>query len=143
MADIQHQFPVRASAARVFAAMATPAGLDAWWTKRSAGEPVAGAEYEFWFPPEYDWRGVVTRCVPNAELDWEITRADADWQGTRVGFRLREAGGVTTVSFHHSGWATPNEHFRISSYCWATYLRLLKRYVEHGEIVAYENRDTA
>jgi len=143
MADILHQFPIKASARQVFQAMATPAGLDSWWTKRSIGEPVEGAEYEFWFAPEYDWRGVVTRCALNQELEWKITLADADWEGTRVGFRLQEQAGVTTVNFYHRDWATANEHFRISSYCWATYLRLLKRYVEQGEVVAYEKRDEA
>ncbi|MCH8956850.1 SRPBCC domain-containing protein, partial [candidate division KSB1 bacterium] len=33
-----------------------------------------------------------------------------------------------------------NEHYRVSCYCWAMYLRLLKRYVEHGETVPYEDR---
>jgi hypothetical protein len=31
-------------------------------------------------------------------------------------------------------------HYRTSSFCWAMYLRLLKRYVEHGEVVPYEKR---
>ncbi len=143
MTDILHQFPIKASAQRVFQAMATPAGLDTWWTKRSAGQPAEGAEYEFWFAPEYDWRGIVTRCAAEQELEWKITRADADWEGTRVGFRLRETNGVTTVNFYHCGWAEANEHFRISSYCWATYLRILKRNLEHGEFVPYEARDAA
>ena len=33
-----------------------------------------------------------------------------------------------------------NDHYKISSYCWAMYLRILKRYVESGEEVPYENR---
>ena len=32
------------------------------------------------------------------------------------------------------------EHFRISSYCWAMYLRVLKRGVEFGEAVPYKDR---
>ncbi len=30
MADIFHQFPIKAARQNVFAAIATPAGLDAW-----------------------------------------------------------------------------------------------------------------
>src|SRR5712692_8038883 len=41
MADILHQFPIKGSAQRVFDAVSRPAGLDAWWTKRSSGEPRA------------------------------------------------------------------------------------------------------
>lgn len=40
------------------------------------------------------------------------------------------------MKFHHVGWPEANDHYRTSCYCWAMYLRLLKRYVELGETVA-------
>ena len=140
MADIIQQFPIKASRQQVFDAVSTPAGLDRWWTKRSAGEPREGAEYELWFGPEYDWRAVVSRCVHGSEFELEIVSAQDDWLGTRVGFVLDEQGGVTQVRFHHLGWPTANEHYCVSSHCWAMYLRLLRRYLEHGEVVPYEDR---
>ena len=33
-----------------------------------------------------------------------------------------------------------NEHWRISCYCWAMYLRLIRRYLEYGETIPYESR---
>jgi hypothetical protein len=57
-----------------------------------------------------------------------------------VGFELEEAGGETQVRFHHLGWPAANDHYRISCYCWAMYLRILKRYLEYGELVPYEKR---
>src|SRR5262249_40396113 len=63
MADIFHDFLVKAPATKVFDAVSTPHGLDQWWTKRSSGEPKEGAEYELWFGPQYDWRAKVTKCV--------------------------------------------------------------------------------
>jgi len=140
MADIYHHFPIGASSQRVFEAISLPSGLDAWWTKRSSGKPVDGAEYELWFGPEYDWRAVVYRCIPGTGFGLEMTRADDDWRGTLIHFELREQGDVTQVQFQHLGWIEANEHFRISSFCWAMYLRLLKRYAERGEIVPYEER---
>lgn len=140
MPDIYHYFPIQASSARVFEAVATPARLDAWWAKRTSGKPVEGAEYELGFGPSYDWRAVVHRCVPGAEFGLEMTRADDDWRGTRLHFGLQEQGGVTQVRFQHLGWPEANEHYRVSNFCWAMYLRLLKRYVERGEIVPYEER---
>jgi len=119
---------------------ATPGGLDAWWTKRSAGEPSEGAEYELWFGPEYDWRARVTRCVPDAEFELELTRADADWTGSRVGVHLENQGDTTRVRFRHTGWPAANAHYRTSCHCWALYLRVLRRYLEHGESVPYEDR---
>ena len=143
MADIYHDFAITAKRASVFQAVSTSAGLTAWWTLRTKGEPIPGGEYELWFGPEYDWRALVSKCVPNTEFELELTKSMGDWQGTRVGFRLEESKGVTHVRFHHTGWPEANDHFRGSSFCWALYLRLLKRYVEYGEVVPYEDRDKA
>ena len=143
MADIFHDFPVRAPRDQVFRAISTPKGLDAWWTQRSSGEPAHGAQFKLWFGPEYDWRALVSRVVPDMEFELEMTKADDDWKGTRVGFVLEEIGDVTKVHFHHIGWPEANDHYRGSCFCWAMYLRLLASFVETGEVVAYEDRDSA
>ena len=140
MPDIFHYFPIKAASQKVFQAISTPLGLDAWWTNRASGAPVEGAEYELGFGPEYDWRAVVSQYVPDTEFEFELTSAMDDWLGTRVGFTLDEQDGVTQVRFRHTGWPESNEHFRVSCYCWAAYLRLLRRYVELGEVVPYEDR---
>ena len=140
MADIFHHFPIKAPARHVFEAVSTPAGLDTWWTKQSSGLPEEQTEYALNFGPGHDWRATVSRAVPEAEFELELTHAEEDWVGTRVGFVLEEHGGTTQVRFHHVGWTEATEHYRTSCYCWAMYLRLLKRYLEQGEIVSYEGR---
>ena len=122
------------------AAFTSPGGLDAWWTKSCSGQPALGSQYELGFGPNFNWRAVVSRCTPNAEFELQLTSADADWLGTRVGFALTETNGATQVQFHHIGWPHENEHYRLSCYCWAMYLRLLRRYVEAGEVVPFEKR---
>lgn len=140
MPDIVHDFPIQAPRLQVFRAVSTPSGLDSWWTKRASGEAKEGAEFELWFGPEYDWRAVVSRYLPDKEFELKLTSADEDWQGTRVGFLLEEKDDVTQVRFYHRGWPEENDHYRGSCYCWAMYLRLLKRYVETGELVQYDKR---
>ena len=140
MPDVIFDFPINASRSRVFQAVATPAGLDSWWTKKSSGQPEANTEYELWFGPEYDWRARVSRVTSDAEFELELTSAQEDWLGTRVGFVLEENGQTTKVRFRHIGWPEANDHYRSSSYCWAMYLRLLTRYVERGEVVDYDHR---
>ena len=140
MPDIVHDLPIKAAASRVFRAASTPAELDHWWTARSAGKPRLGAEYELWFGPEHDWRATVTRCEPDVEFELTLNRADQEWVGTQVGFQLEAKGGATQVRFHHLGWPAATEHYRVSCYCWAMYLRVLRRYLEHGESVPYERR---
>lgn len=140
MPDIVQDFPIKAPPSRVFQVISTPAGLDRWWTAKSAGEPRLGAEYQLGFGPGYDWRAKVTRCRPETEFELELTRGDREWIGTKVGFVLHGEGGATQVRFHHLGWPTESEQWRVSCYCWAMYLRILRRYIEHGEEVPYERR---
>lgn len=140
MNDIFHTFPINTSPAKVFEAVSSPAGLDAWWTEKSTGTPATGNEYRLSFGPGYDWRATVRKCVPGEVFEFEIVRSDNDWNGTRVGFVLTKKNGTTQVEFYHIGWPEQNEHYRISSFCWAMYLRLLKRYLEFGESVPYNKR---
>ena len=140
MPDILHDFWINAPADRVFRAISTPEGLDEWWTQHSAGTPAQGADFQLGFGPGYDWAARVTRAVPGEAFELQMTRADADWDGSRVGFELTGSGGGPQVRFHHAGWPSGNEHYRISTYCWAMYLRILKRYLEHGERVPYDKR---
>ena len=140
MPDILHDLPIRAPIERVFEAVSTPRGLDRWWTKTAAGEPVQGASFQLGFGPGFDWRARVTRCVPSSAFELELVAADDDWRGTRVTFHLEPREGAVWLRFQHTGWPQPNEHYRVSCNCWAAYLRILRRNLEHGEAVPYERR---
>lgn len=140
MPEIHFDFPVNAPADSVFDAIATPMGLDSWWTRRSSGTPETGSEYALDFGSGFEWRAVVTRCRPSEEFAFEMTFADDDWIDSRIEFKLDERNGATQVQFCHAGWPEVNSHYRTSSFCWAMYLRLMKRAVEIGEVVPYERR---
>lgn len=140
MADVLQELPINAPRRQVFEAVSTPAGLDTWWAEHSSGTPAIGAEYSLGFGPEYQWRARVTRLVQDAEFELELTVADADWTGTRVGFTLSDANGKTWLAFKHTGWPESNQHYRISCHCWAMYLRVLRRSLEHAETVPYAQR---
>lgn len=140
MHSILHEFPIACPRERVFAALTTPAGLDTWWTASSRGEPAVGNTYDLWFGPEYDWRAEVTQCEPGQSFELRMTDAMPEWLGTRVSFVLEERDGATWMRFAHTGWNDASEHFRITSFCWAMYLRILRRNLEFGETVPYERR---
>jgi uncharacterized protein YndB with AHSA1/START domain len=140
MADIFHDLPIKAPIDKVFRAISTPEGLDGWWAKSSTGKPEQGAEYELSFGPEYNWLARVTRCVAPVEFELQLVQADHDWTGSRVKFVLETRGKITWLRFLHTGWPSANEHYRISCNCWAMYLRILRRSLEHGESVPYEER---
>jgi uncharacterized protein YndB with AHSA1/START domain len=140
MADIVADVLINARASDVFRGVSTPTGLDAWWTKTSAGRAGQGEEFQLDFGPGYEWRARVTKCEPDAAFELELFDSHPDWDGTRVGFRLAPQEGKTQLSFYHTGWPVANEHWRVSCYCWPIYLRLLRRNIEHGELVPYEKR---
>lgn len=143
MPDIVMSFPIDRDVTTVFDAMTSPSGLDTWWTLDSDGTPEMGAWYRFGFGPATQWSGVVTRCEAPHAFEWTMGDSDPDWQGTRVGVVLTETPTGVHVEFAHRGWRDANAHFRGSTYCWATYLRILKRALEHGDRVAYADRDRA
>ena len=139
-AGILHDLPINRPPSEVYRGLVDPEGLNAWWTNESAGQPTVGNEYRLQFGAEYDWRAVVTAAVPDRVIEWKITRALPDWVGTTIRFVLEPTATGTRLQFAHTGWAEASDHFRQSSYCWALYLRVLTRYLEHGEVVAYEER---
>jgi uncharacterized protein YndB with AHSA1/START domain len=142
MASIFHDFTIQATAAAVFEVMTTPRGIDRWWTKQSSGKPEIGEEYDLNFGPSYDWKAIVKKSVPGKEFEWTMKASDPDWEGTRIGFQLEENKGSVKVRFYHLGWSSENEHYKASSYCWAMYLRLVKRWLESGEECPFEARLT-
>jgi len=140
MPDIIQEFIVNVPQVRVFHAMATPQGLAHWWTETSAGEPKPGAEYTLDLGPGHDWKGKVTRFTPDSAFELEIAKAHDHWMGTRVGCELQPEGkNATRVRFYHTGWSEGNEHRRVACYCWAMYLRIMRRFLERGETVPYED----
>ncbi|MFZ1751812.1 MAG: SRPBCC domain-containing protein [Saprospiraceae bacterium] len=140
MADIFFNFPINAPIDKVYNTVSTPEGLDKWWTKASKGNVAIGETFHFHFEPDYHWTAVVSKHLTNKEFELTMQISDEDWQGSKVGFCLTDKDNITEIQFYHSGWKEDNEHFRISNFCWAMYLRILKRNIEFGEFVDYADR---
>jgi uncharacterized protein YndB with AHSA1/START domain len=140
--DILLDLPVPGPPAQVFAAVATPAGLDRWWSATCTGASALGAVWQLGFGPEYQWQAKVTRSLPDRAFTLEFTHAMPDWIGSTVSFDLTPSadGQTTQLRFAHRGWPEESEHFRISCHCWSLYLRLMTRVVQCGEVVPYERR---
>ena len=140
MPDIVQDFPILVPPSRVFDGVTQPILLDQWWTLRSSGRPTVGTVYELDFGPNYLWRAIVTKAKPAERFELRVTEADPDWSDTVVGFELTPRDAGTRVRFYHQGWPEVNAHFRTSCHCWALYLRILRRHLEHGETVPYDRR---
>jgi len=138
--EIVHYFPVNSSIESVYETVSTSRGLARWWAMGAKGHSELGAILELDFGPDYQWQAQVTQMVPPLEFELTMIKADPDWMKSTIGFQLLSTPNGTDVRFFHQGWKEANDHFYISCYCWAMYLRLMKRYVEYGELVEYEER---
>lgn len=140
MADIFHSFTINNSIELVFETISTPEGLDKWWTKASSGGVAIGETFHLQFGSDYQWTAIISKYHPFTSFELMIETADKDWEGSKVGFCLTDGKGFTEVKFYHTGWNEENDHFRISNFCWAMYLRILRRNLEFDEFVPYEDR---
>jgi uncharacterized protein YndB with AHSA1/START domain len=141
MHDIHHYFQINCPIDKVFQGISDPEMIDQWWAVRSEGKAEKDGQYKLGFDIGYNWEAKVISYSSPTKFGLQIFKADNDWVNTTVLFELSPNGeNQTNVHFHHTGWKEDNEHYRISNYCWAMYLRVLKRYLEHGEEVPYEDR---
>jgi uncharacterized protein YndB with AHSA1/START domain len=138
---IYHDLVIKASTQAVYEAVTDPGKLCDWWTLNCSGHPELGAEYNFYFSPQYDWFGKVMKCEPERTFHIKMTKSDSDWEPTSFGFDLQENEGGVQLKFWHVGWPQCNDHYRRSSYCWAMLLHGLKNYIEKGVIVPFEERE--
>ncbi|MEZ4857998.1 MAG: SRPBCC domain-containing protein [Flavobacteriaceae bacterium] len=137
---IYHNLIIHAPIERVFESISEPNHLVHWWPQRCIGFPALGETYNFYFTPDYDWYGEVTKIEKNTTFFIKMTQADADWNPTTFGFDLEEENNITFVKFSHSNWPYCNDHFKIASYCWAVLLKGLKEYLEEGKVIPFEKR---
>ena len=140
MHDINHDLRIKTDGDSFFQAITAPSGLNNWWTLEASGQPELHSTYDLFFGDGFDWCGQVIVCEENQAFAWKMTKADADWEDTIVGFRWDEDQGFVNVSFYHHHWRSCNAHFRQSSFCWAMYLHGLQQYLENGRIIPYEQR---
>ena len=59
---IYHDLHIAVSQQEIYNAITDPKHLINWWPQKCTGEPVHGAEYNFYFTKEYNWFGKVIKA---------------------------------------------------------------------------------
>ena len=131
MNTIYQNLIIKANLKCVFEAVTSPDLLNQWWTTKSLGELAIGGIYSFWFSEEYDWQAKVIELDINQLVGYRMIKADQDWEGTELRFKIEIISEQTTrLHFYHIGWKEMNLHFGQTSHCWALYLNTLKDLLE-------------
>ncbi|TPN83488.1 SRPBCC domain-containing protein [Aquimarina algicola] len=139
--SIYHDLLINTPIKEIYDAITEPKHLVNWWPLRCEGKPKEGEIYNFFFAPEYDWYGKVIKAEKEKSFHIKMIKSDADWDATSFGFELEQNDSNVLVNFWHVGWPECNAHYRRSSFCWAILLNGLKKYVEKGIIIPFEERE--
>jgi len=131
MPELRHQIPIEAPPEKVYAALATQAGLRSWWTADTKADEKVGGKAEFGF----DKRAIVFRMKieklePGKSVVWSCHGDQPEWNGTKLTWTLEKDGKGTTVRFNHSGWKATTEMYAICNSSWGELMYRLKNYVE-------------
>lgn len=138
MVDIIHRVGIKAPLAKVYAAVASVAGVAGWWTEETSGESKPGGTLKVLFrTPDGGEMGrmefEVLELIPGQGVRWRVKAGPPEWLGTDVMFQLQQDGDYTVVNFGHVNWREPVDFMRHCSTKWATFLLSLKQLVETGK----------
>ncbi|OGO31065.1 MAG: hypothetical protein A2136_07240 [Chloroflexi bacterium RBG_16_54_11] len=142
MTEIHHSTFIRAEPQRVYNALTTPEGLDAWFTTGASVEAHEGGEIVFrwkdWGPDhinDEDGGPVLETVYPRRFVfQWH---PDLPEYTTTVEINITPAEGGTIISLREHGFAdTPSARTALMNCAtgWGEALTLLKFYLEYGVV---------
>jgi uncharacterized protein YndB with AHSA1/START domain len=137
MIDIIHRIGIKASASKVYAAVATPQGVAGWWSRETTGDAKVGGRLDINFRnPKGDAIGrfdlEIVELAPDQRVRWRVKGGPDEWLGTEIVFSLEQVGAATVVRFAHQGWREAVDFTGHCSMKWATFLLSLREWVETG-----------
>ena len=130
--DIVHSIDIATTSDRLYEAITTQEGLAGWWTPQVKAQTTIGTVNEFYF------RGTILKfrvdqLEPTHHVTWSSVYVPQDWEGTQVLFDIVSDGDTVNLKFCHTGFASPDGSFGVTSYSWAQYVRSLKMLLETGK----------
>src|ERR1700730_15404741 len=105
MTDFFHNVPVNAAPEKVYAAIATQAGMQGWWTRDTTMTAKVGCKAEFGF----DYRGMAIRMTvdgrkPNRSLRLRCSGDHPEGASNTLELRVEPTPDVSVLKFIHRGW---------------------------------------
>jgi uncharacterized protein YndB with AHSA1/START domain len=131
MAEIKHQIPVNAAPDKVYAAIATQAGLRGWWTADTKADEKVGGKAEFGFDKRAMlFRMKIEELDPDKRVVWSCHGDHPEWADTVLTWELAAEGGGTTLRFTQSQWKSISDFCALCNSTWGELMYRLKDYVE-------------
>jgi uncharacterized protein YndB with AHSA1/START domain len=133
MTDLFHNVPINAAPDKVYAAIATQAGMQGWWTRDTTMTAKVGGKAEFGF----DNRGMVFRMTdddlkPNRSVRLNCSGDHPEWAGTTLEWRVEPTPDGSVLKFIHRGWRETTDFASSCNSMWGQLMFRLKAFVETG-----------
>jgi uncharacterized protein YndB with AHSA1/START domain len=131
MAELRHQIPINATPEKVFAALATQAGLRGWWTLDATADEKAGGNAEFGFDKRQTvFRIKIEKLEPGKQVIWTCHGEPPEWNGTVLTWDIAREGTTTMLRFTQGGWKSMSEMYAMCNSSWGELMHRLRDYAE-------------
>jgi uncharacterized protein YndB with AHSA1/START domain len=131
MTDLRHIVPIDATPDKVYAAVATQAGMRSWWTADTRMDEKVGGKAEFGFEKhQMVFRMTVDKLEPGRCVMMSCHGDQPEWNGTKLRWDIVKGDGVTTLIFLHSGWREVTDFCSGCNTMWGNLMFRLKDAVE-------------
>jgi uncharacterized protein YndB with AHSA1/START domain len=134
MVDLHHSVPVAASPDRVYAAVATQAGMQGWWTRDTTMIPQPGGKADFGFDKRSAlFHMVIDDLRPNRGIRMTCSGDHPEWAGTTLEWTIAETPEGSVLKFEHRGWREVTDFCASCNSMWGNLMFRLKAFVETGK----------
>jgi uncharacterized protein YndB with AHSA1/START domain len=131
MAELRHQIPINATPERVFAALATQAGLRNWWTVDATADEKVGGKADFGFDNRQTvFRMKIEMLEPGKQVVWSCHGEQPEWNGTVLRWDIAREGKVTMLRLTQGGWKSMSEMYAMCNSSWGELMHRIRDYVE-------------
>ena len=101
MSEIRHLISIEAPPEKVYAAVATSAGLVSWWTADSNADNTLGGNATFGSDNKsVIFRMTIEKLDPPALVIWRCHGDNPEWVGTTLSWEIEPADGGSRPSLH-------------------------------------------
>jgi uncharacterized protein YndB with AHSA1/START domain len=133
MTDLFHSVPISASPERVYAAVATEAGMRGWWTRDTVMNSKIGGKAEFGFNKrEMVFRMTIDELTPNRVVRMRCSGDQPEWAGTTQEWKIEPTPEGSVLNFYHRGWREMTPFCAGCNSMWGNLMFRLKAYAESG-----------
>ena len=134
MSTLSHSVPVNASPDKIYAAVATQAGMQGWWTQDTKMTPKVGSKAEFGFDDrKMVFRMTIDEMTPNRSIRMSCSGDHPDWQGTTLEWVIEPTAQVAELRFYQRGVRDITPFMAGCNSMWGSLMFRLKAFVETGK----------